>query len=86
MPIDRKILDQLKTKQSQILKFLCNNKEQAFSELEILNGIDFSKFDITLLQDLNYLKLCGYVDGETINDIPYYAISEKGIEFLQTSK
>jgi hypothetical protein len=38
------------------------------------------------LQDLSYLKLCGYVDGGTVDDILYYAISEKGIEFLQASK
>ena len=86
MPIDRKILETLKTKQSQILEFLYKNKEQAFSELEILNGIDFSKFNISLLQDLSHLKLCGYIDGGTIDDIIYYAISEKGIELLQTSK
>jgi hypothetical protein len=86
MPIDRKILEQLKTKQSQILDFLYKNKEQAFSELEILNGIDFSKFNVSLSQDLSYLKLCGYIDGGTIDDTPYYAISERGIEFLQASK
>ena len=82
MPVTRKEFEEKRIKRISelpILRFLCTNKDKAYTIREIFetNLIDKSN-DFVVLTRVGYVDI-GY-DKTQVNSEQYYAISEKGIE------
>jgi hypothetical protein len=83
MPVDREVFDRVKYKQSLILRFLYEHRDQAFNTQEIDEVLKMDRLQVHITGDIDALVKERLVESEVINHIVYYAIAQRGVDVIE---
>jgi hypothetical protein len=85
MPIERETFEKVKQRKSTVLKFLYDHSNEAFTLSEIETSTGLQKLQVGIDDVLQELVGTGLTDCQEVNKVPYYAVTKKGMDFVQQS-